>query len=119
MKVFISQPMHDKSEEEIKAIKEQAKEEIKKLYQFFANNNQLEIISTTEQRKHELLPREASRLWWLGRAIQMLEDVDVIYMCNGWEESKGCRIERSVAIEYNISIHYQGEKRKRDTTSQV
>ena len=116
MKVFISQPMSGHSDEEINEVKERAKEEIKKLYQFFDNNNQLEIISTTELRKHEILPKNASRLWWLGRAIQMLEDVDVIYMCNGWEEAKGCKIERAVAIEYNISIHYQGEKRKRDNS---
>lgn len=113
MRVFISQPMHGLADEEIQKNKEEAIEEIKRLYHFFDKNGELEIVSTTEQRKHEILPKEASRLWWLGRAIQMLEDVDVIYMCKGWNKSSGCRVEKYVAHEYDISIHYQGEKSAR------
>lgn len=107
MRVFISQPMYGRSDEEIQATKEQAIEEIKEIFPFFYKNNQLEIISTTEQDRHEILPKNPHRLWWLGRAIQHLVDVDVIYMCKGWEESKGCRVEKFVATEYNIGIYYQ------------
>jgi len=113
MRVFISQPMSGLTDKEIKVNRDKAIEEIKLLYNFFDKNNQLEIISTTYPRDNETLPDEASRLWWLGRAIQMLEDVDVLYMCEGWENSHGCRVEKYVAHEYNISIHYQGEKSKR------
>ena len=107
MKVFISQPMHGKTDEEINAVKEEAIEQIKKVYQFFYKNNQLEIISTTEKDKFEIIPKDAPRLWWLGRAIQHLVDVDVVFMCNGWEDSRGCRVEKFVATEYNIGIVYQ------------
>lgn len=107
MRVFISQPMHGLSDEEIKAVKEKAIEEIQQIYHFFYKNGKLEIISTTEQDRHEILPKEAHRLWWLGRAIQHLVDVDVVYFCKGWEESKGCRVEKFVATEYNIGTYYQ------------
>jgi hypothetical protein len=110
MKVFISQPMNGLTDKEIASNRDEAIEEIKRLYSFFDRNNDLEIISTTQQREYEILPKNASRLWWLGRAIQMLEDVDVIYMCRGWKNAKGCKVERYVAIQYDISIHYQGEK---------
>ena len=107
MTVFISQPMNGLSDEEIKKVKEEAIEDIRKIYQFFYKNDQLRIISTTEQDRHEILPKSAPRLWWLGRAIQHLVDVDVIYFCKGWEESKGCRVEKYVASEYNIGTYYQ------------
>lgn len=107
MKVFISQPMNGYTDEEIAEVRDQAIEEIKQIYQFFDRNNQLEIVSTTFTQEGEILPKEASRLWWLGRAIQLLDGVDVIYMCKGWEDARGCKIERHVAIEYNIGIYYQ------------
>ncbi len=110
MKVFISQPMNGLTDDEIKSRRDIAIKEIKELYQFYDRNNELEIVSTTNARNNEELPEEASRLWWLGRAIQMLEDVDVIYMCNGWKNAHGCKVEKFVATEYDISIHYQGEK---------
>ena len=113
MRVFISQPMNGLTDEEIEANKQEAIEDIKRLYHFFDKNGELYIVSTTEQRKHEVFPKNASRLWWLGRAIQMLEDVDVIFMCKGWENASGCKVEKFVATEYNISIHYQGEKSAR------
>ena len=110
MRVFISQPMNGLSDEEIRSVRDKAIEEIKEIYHFFDKNNQLEIVSTLDQRPHELLPKNASRLWWIGRAIQMLEDVDIIYMCEGWKNARGCRVERCVAMEYEISIQYQGER---------
>lgn len=113
MRVFISQPMNGLTDEEIIANRNVAIEEIKELYQFYDRNNELEIVSTTYIRDGEILPEDASRIWYLGRAIQMLDSVDVLYMCNGWEDSHGCKVEKCVAHEYNISIHYQGEKGKR------
>ena len=107
MKIFISQPMNGKTDEEIQAVKEEAIEEIKTIYHFFDKNNQLEIISTTDHIKHEIIPKDAPRLWWLGRAIQLLAGVDVVYFCKGWEEARGCRVEKFVASEYNIGTYYQ------------
>lgn len=107
MTVFISQPMHGLSDEEIQRVKEEAIEDIRRIYQFFYKNDQLQIISTTEQDRHEILPKNAPRLWWLGRAIQHLVNVDVVYFCKGWEESRGCRVEKFVASEYNIGTYYQ------------
>jgi hypothetical protein len=109
MKVFISQPMSGLPDEEIASKRDKAIEEIKELFK----DNNIEIVSTTYARDGEILPKEADRLWWLGRAIQMLEGVDVIYICNGWENSHGCKVEKCVADEYNIPIYYQGEKDKR------
>lgn len=107
MKVFISQPMSGLPDEEVAKVRDQAIEEIKNIYQFFERNNQLEIVSTTFTRDDEVIPENPSRLWWLGRAIQMLEGVDIIYFCKGWENSKGCKVEKLVATEHNIGTYYQ------------
>lgn len=107
MKVFISQPMSGLTYEKVAKVRDQAIEEIKNIYQFFEKNDQLEIVSTTFIRDGEVIPENASRLWWLGRAIQMLEGVDVIYFCKGWENSKGCKVEKLVATEHNIGTYYQ------------
>jgi hypothetical protein len=113
MKVFISQPMNGLSDEEILRVRDEAVEEIKTLYSFFDKNNQLEIVSTIDADKHEILPKNAPRIWWLGRAIQHLADVDVVFFCRGWENARGCRVEKCVATEYNIGTYYQGEKNKK------
>ena len=105
MKVLISQPMHGLTDEEIVKVKEQAKEEIKKLLGFYDRNGELEIISMHDVPV--VLPKEPSRLWYLGRAIQYLEDVDIIYFCRDWKESNGCKVEHYVATIYDIGIIYQ------------
>ena len=110
MKVFISQPMHGLTDEEIIKVKEQAKEEIKKLLGFYDRNGELEIISMYEVPVVPVVYRadkEPSRLWYLGRAIQYLEDVDIIYFCKDWKESNGCKVEHYVATLYDIGIIYQ------------
>lgn len=107
MKIFISQPMAGLTNDEILTIRNIAIEEIKQVYSFYDRNNDLEIVSTFEVDEGENVPENVSRIWWLGRAIQMLDGCDTIFMCKGWEDSKGCRIERQVAIEYLISIRYQ------------
>lgn len=107
MRVFISQPMAGLTDEEILDVREKAIEEIKSIYQFYDRNNNLEIVSTFEVNENEIVPRNTSRIWWLGRAIQMLDGCDTIFMCKGWEDSKGCKVERQVAIEYLLNIRYQ------------
>ena len=33
-----------------------------------------------------------------------MKDIDALYMCDGWREARGCRIEYQVAKEYGIKI---------------
>lgn len=43
----------------------------------------------------------------LGTCITLMGNADLVYMCKGWEESRGCSIERRVAIDYDIPIIYE------------
>lgn len=40
----------------------------------------------------------------MGHCIQALLDCDTIYMCKGWNQSKGCMAELQIALIYNKEI---------------
>ena len=46
--------------------------------------------------------------WYMGRDIDLIiRKCDAIYCCEGWENSKGCNVERECAKQYNRDIFYQ------------
>lgn len=42
--------------------------------------------------------------YYMAKSIQLLLDSDAIYLCKGWETSKGCRAEYEVAKIYGKEI---------------
>ena len=95
MKVFISQPMRDKTDEEIKTEREKAVSIIKEKY-----NQDVEIIDSF----FENAPHNAKPLWFLGKSLELLADADVAYFCKDWELYRGCIIEHICAKEYGIDV---------------
>ena len=95
MKAFISQPMKDLSNEEIKAEREKAIASLKEKY-----GEDIEIIDSF----FEDAPHDAKPLWFLGKSIELLSTADVAYFCKGWENARGCRIENTCAIEYGLEV---------------
>lgn len=92
-KLFISQPMNGKSDEDIlkerqKAI-EKAEEEI---------GEKVELIDSFFQSA----PTDARPLWFIGKSLELLSVADVAYFVPGWENARGCRIEHECAVEYGI-----------------
>ena len=43
-------------------------------------------------------------VYYLGKSISAMKDIDAIYMCDNWLNARGCRIENRVAREYGIKI---------------
>lgn len=41
---------------------------------------------------------------WYEQALRLLKKCDVILMCPGWQNSKGCKLEYKKAIEWGIKI---------------
>lgn len=95
MKAFISQPMKDLSNEEIKAEREKAITSLKEKY-----GEDIEIIDSF----FEDAPHDARPLWFLGKSIELLSTADVAYFCKGWENARGCKIENTCAIEYGLEV---------------
>lgn len=94
-KLFISQPMRGKTDEEIFAEREKAIASAEKYL-----GEKVEVIDSFFQNA----PVEAKPLWYLGKSLELLSTADVAYFANGWEDARGCRIENTCAIEYGITV---------------
>ena len=93
-KLFISQPMRDKTNEQIKAERERAIDVTKAKL-----GENVEVIDSF----FENAPHDAKPLWFLGKSLELLADADVAYFVKGWDEYRGCKIEHQCATEYGIS----------------
>lgn len=97
MKIFISQPMKDLSEEEIRHNRMKAVKKIKSLY-----GDDTEIIDS-------YIDCGGTSLWCLGKSIELLSTADVAYFLKGWNKARGCRIEYMCASNYGIGAYFEEE----------
>lgn len=92
-KLFISQPMNGKTDEEILATRAKAIKSAEKHL-----GERVEVIDSFFQSA----PADARPLWFLGKSLELLSTADVAYFANGWENARGCKIENTCAVEYGI-----------------
>ncbi len=92
MKIMISQPMRGKTEEEIKAERE-------------------EVVKQLESEGHEVLQtvfedfsEDKSPIYYLAKSIEYLDKADAVIFMQGWENARGCKIEYNVAMAYGKFI---------------
>ena len=90
MKIMISQPMQRKTEEQIRAERE-------------------EIVKQLENEGHEVIdtiftdepPINAnSGMWYLAKSIEAMSEVDGVAFMKGWELARGCVAEEYIARKY-------------------
>ncbi len=92
-KIFISQPMADKTDEQIKeernraimAAKDKLGEDVELIDSFF-----------------EGAPHDAKPLWFLGKSFELLSTADIAYFVSGWDAYRGCKMENMACKEYGI-----------------
>ena len=96
IKIFISQPMKDKTNEQIEAERKRAVETIKKEY----FDDEVEIIDSFFKGA----PHDARPLWFLGKSFELLSTADVAYFIKGWDKYRGCKMEHTAALEYGIRV---------------
>lgn len=94
-KLFISQPMRGKTDEEILAERKKAIESAERNL-----GEPVEVIDSFSQND----PADARPLWFLGKSLELLSTADIAYFAKGWEDARGCRIENQCAIEYGIEV---------------
>lgn len=93
-KIFISQPMKDKTDEQILKERERAVSAVKKKF----NGEDVEVIDSFFQSA----PHDARPLWFLGKSLELLSTADVAYFIGEWKNYRGCKIENTCAKEYGI-----------------
>lgn len=96
MKIMISQPMKGKTEEQIRAERE-------------------ELVKELESKGHEVIdtifaeepPKNADiGMWYLAKSIEAMSEVDGVVFMNGWENARGCVAEEYIARKYNKFCKY-------------
>lgn len=97
IKLFISQPMRDKTEEVILKEREQAIARAKVIL-----NDDVEAI---ESYFEDYNPNNGCiPLKYLSKSLELLADADVAYFIGEWNQFRGCKIENTCAKEYGISV---------------
>ena len=93
LKIFISQPMRGRTNQEINDERKAIIERCRNRY------GDIEAIGWV----HDMV--SPSAIWCLGRSIQILSNADVAVFAEGWESARGCRIEHQVCEEYGIETY--------------
>lgn len=98
MKIFVSIPMANKTEEEIKS----EFERVSKLYN-------AEVIDSfiTEDK-----PQNVNNVWYLGISLTLMSHADMVYFCKGWKNANGCVIEHLCAEKYGFTIVEESEDKE-------
>lgn len=94
MKVFISQPMKNRSDEEIEKERQTIERRLKRIY------DDVEIINSFFKDIYV----DEKPLYLLGKSFQLLANADMCYFVKGWKDARGCKIEHQACLEYEIEI---------------
>lgn len=97
MKVFISQPMNNRTNEEIVAERNKIKDELSKYFD-------VQILDTLFDFS------EKTPIYYLGKSIEVMADADIVVFAKDWENARGCRIEYRCAMEYGKKIMILGDE---------
>ena len=94
-KLFISQPMKDKADDEILKEREKAIADARKYL-----GEDVEVIDSFFKGA----PHDAKPLWFLGKSLELLSTADIAYFAKGWDSARGCKIEHDCAVAYDIDV---------------
>lgn len=94
MKIMISQPMRNKT---VQQIREERAELVKQL-----EEDGHEIIETI----FEDFSEDKSAIYYLAKSIEMLDKADAVIFMSDWKNFRGCRIEYEVAKSYGKVIMF-------------
>lgn len=104
-KAMVSQPMAGKTEEEIVAARESAKEFLEALGYEFVNT-----LFTDEWYSSESMAERGVAnipLCFIAKSLENMSLCHAAYFAKGWEQARGCRIEHEVAKAYGVRTIYE------------
>lgn len=96
-KAMISQPMAGKTDEEIAATRDLA---VAKLRQMG-----YEVVDTYFKDGLAVPHKVVNEpLYYLSQSLAKMACCDAVFLCEGWENARGCRVERAAAVAYDLEI---------------
>lgn len=102
MKAMLSQPMANKTEEEIIETRNRAVSKLESMGYEVVNT-----LFTDEWYSHENMVKRGVvqiPLCFLAKSLENMSLCHVVYFCKGWQDSRGCRIEHDAALAYGLEI---------------
>lgn len=97
-KLFISQPMNGKTDEEILSTRYNALSIAE-----FQMQDSVEVVDSFFQG----VPVGTKPMWYLGESLKKLAEADVAFFAKGWQNARGCKIEHEAAVAYGIEVLYE------------
>lgn len=110
MKVMISLPMNGKKDSDVRKRMKELTKEFDKLH--------IEVVDSflTDEVKNSYHPG----VYYLGRTLmKFMHNVDAVYFDEGWQDARGCRIERKICEEYGIKILDQDFLGRKSANSRI
>ena len=104
-KAMLSQPMAGKTDEEIVTTREKAIAVLR--------DKGYEVVNTlfTDEwySKEAMESRGVVQipLCFLAKSLENMSLCHAAYFCNGWEKTRGCKIEHDAAVAYGLEIIYE------------
>jgi|7_EtaG_2_1085326.scaffolds.fasta_scaffold360276_2 hypothetical protein len=84
----------------------------KKAQEWLSNQGHTVLNPMDIPEPQDNLKNEDLWVYYMKKALALLVDADSIYMLEGWEKSRGARMEFWIATELNIPVHYAHEDYK-------
>lgn len=105
LKAMLSQPMADKTHEEIVETRECAIHALQELGYEIVNT----LFADEWYGKEAMEARGVVQipLCFLAKSLENMSLCHAAYFCKGWEQARGCRIEHEAAKAYGLKIIYE------------
>lgn len=100
VRLFISQPMRGKSDEEIESEREDLIAIAKAVY---AGRGEVEVIDSFFKGGLDVPAGTKAPLYYLSKSLELLATADVAIFAKDWREARGCRVEHECADGYGVS----------------
>lgn len=100
VRLFISQPMRGKSDEEIEREREDLIAIAKAVY---AGRGEVEVIDSFFKGGLVVPAGAKAPLYYLSKSLELLATADVAIFAKDWREARGCRIEHECADGYGVA----------------
>ena len=101
-KAMISQPMAGKTDEEIAATRDLAVAKLRQMGYEVVNTlftDEWYSDKAMEERGVVQVP-----LCYLAKSLENMSLCHTAYFAKGWEDARGCKIERAAAVAYDLEI---------------
>ena len=99
-RIFISQPMRNRTIQEIENERCKIIEEIEKKYKNTPNKTYIYSIITTEP--DNIVRNEP--LWYFAKSVNLISTADLVVLGGEWEKARGCRMEYELCQEYDVPV---------------